>query len=79
VPLDSMDMLMRSYTAVGVLAAPGSPQAEAAAWGLLADLAGQGAITTPVGKVYDFQDVPQMIADQTAPPAGKSVVRVALA
>ncbi|WP_219837631.1 NADPH:quinone oxidoreductase family protein [Paenibacillus sp. R14(2021)] len=77
VPLDSMDMLLRNYTAVGVLATPGSPEAEATIWGRLAELAEQGAITTPVGKVYEFQDVPQMIAEQTAPGAGKSVVRVA--
>ena len=32
-PLDSTDMLLRNYAAVGVLATPGSPEAEAAAWG----------------------------------------------
>jgi NADPH2:quinone reductase len=40
-------------------------------------LAEQGAITTPVGTVYGFDEVRQMIAEQTAPGAGKSVVRVA--
>jgi NADPH2:quinone reductase len=76
--LDSLDMLLRNYTAVGVLATPVTPEAEAAVWGHLADLAEREAITTPVGKVYDFEDVPQMIAQQTAPQAGKTVVRVAL-
>ncbi|MFC4031563.1 NADPH:quinone oxidoreductase family protein [Streptomyces polygonati] len=75
--LDAMDLLLRNYTAVGVLAIPGGPEAEAAVWARLAELAGQGAITTPVGAVYDFQDVPRMIAEQTSPRAGKSVVRVA--
>jgi NADPH2:quinone reductase len=78
VPLDSMDMLLRNYTAVGVLATPNDdPEAEAAVWDRLADLAEQGAITTPVGTVYRFDEVPQMIAEQSAPRAGKLVVRVA--
>ncbi|MGW0083088.1 hypothetical protein [Streptomyces sp. NPDC003393] len=50
---------------------------EAAVWKHLADLASERAITTPVGQVYDFQDVPAMISGQAAPPAGKSVVRIA--
>jgi NADPH2:quinone reductase len=77
VPLDPMDMLLRNYTAVGVLAIPDDPDAEAAAWDHLADLAKQGAISTPVGTVYSFGEVPQMITEQTVPGAGKSVVRVA--
>jgi NADPH2:quinone reductase len=77
VALDAMDMLLRNYTAVGVLATPGSPEAEAAVWKHLADLAERGSINTPVGRVYDFDDVPQMITEQLAPGAGKSVVRVA--
>jgi NADPH2:quinone reductase len=78
VPVDPMDMLLRSYTAVGVLATPNDdPEAEAAVWDRLAGLAQQGAITTPVGTVYRFDEVPQMIAEQSAPRAGKSVVRVA--
>jgi NADPH2:quinone reductase len=78
VPLDPMDMLLRNYTAVGVLATPDDdPRVEAGVWGQLAGLAEQGAITTPVGTVYGFDEVRQMIAEQTAPGAGKSVVRVA--
>jgi hypothetical protein len=42
------------------------------------NLAEQGAITTPVGTVYGFEEVPRMIAGQAAPGAGKSVVRVAV-
>jgi len=76
VPLDSMDMLMRNYTAVGVLATPGSPDVEAAAWSRLAELAAVGEISTPVGRVYDFAEVPRMVAGQTSPGAGKSVVRI---
>jgi NADPH:quinone reductase len=78
VPVDPMDMLLRNYAAVGVLSTPNDdPDAEAAVWDRLADLAEQGAITTPVGTVYRFDEVPQMIAEQSAPRAGKSVVRVA--
>jgi NADPH2:quinone reductase len=77
VPLDSMDMLLRNYSAVGVLATPGDAGSEAVAWNRLAALAEQGAISTPVGRSYGFEDVPRMIADQAAPGAGKSVVRIA--
>jgi NADPH2:quinone reductase len=45
--------------------------------GRLVNLAEQGTITTPVGTMYGFGEVPCMIAEQTAPRAGKSVVRVA--
>lgn len=78
VALDPMDMLLRNYSAVGVLAIPDDdPEAEAMVWRRLADLVEKGAITTPVGRVYAFDEVPQMIAEQSAPRAGKSVVRVA--
>ncbi|GHD42318.1 quinone oxidoreductase family protein [Streptomyces galbus] len=77
VALDPMDMLLRNYSAVGVLAIPDDdPEAEAAVWSRLADLAKKGAITTPVGRVYGFDEVPRMITEQAAPGAGKSVVRV---
>ena len=59
-----------------VLASGYTPEEDAAAWGALEDLAGRMAITTPVGTVYEFGDVPAMIGQQAAPPAGKSVVRV---
>lgn len=77
VPLDPMDILLRNYTVVGVLASPSDAQTEAAVWQRLTELAAQGAITTPVGAVYAFDEVPRMIARQSAPPAGKSIVRVA--
>ena len=76
VALDSMDMLLRNYSAVGVLATPSSPEDEAAAWARLAELAAAGKITTPVGQVHDFAGVPAMVAGQGAPAAGKSVVRI---
>ncbi|SNT18053.1 NADPH2:quinone reductase [Asanoa hainanensis] len=77
VTLDPVDMLLRNYSAVGVLADAHSREGEAVVWARLAELAGQGALTTPVGKVRSFDQVPTMIAEQTNPPAGKIVVRVA--
>lgn len=78
VPLDSTDMLMRNYSAVGVLASPHEdPSREAAVWNRLVQLAGDRAIRTPVGTVHPFAAVPDMIAAQGAPAPGKSVVRVA--
>jgi NADPH2:quinone reductase len=76
VELNSLDMLLRNYSAVGVLAAGYTPDEDAAAWDALADLADRKAISTPVGTVYSFADVPSMIRQQAAPPPGKSVVRV---
>jgi NADPH:quinone reductase len=76
-PVNPVDLLLHNHTAVGVLAIPQEdPAAEAAVWGHLKDLAAHGTITTPVGTVYDFAEVPQMIAGQAAPAPGKLVVRV---
>ncbi|MGQ4428332.1 zinc-binding dehydrogenase [Streptomyces violaceoruber] len=78
VTLDPMDMLLRNYSAAGVLALPNDdPETEAAVWSRLADLADKGAITTPVGQLYGFDEVPRLLTEQGAPGAGKSVVRVA--
>lgn len=76
VELNSLDMLLRNYSAIGVLASGYTPDEDAAAWDALADLADRKAITTPVGTVYSFADVPSMIRQQASPPPGKSVVRV---
>jgi hypothetical protein len=42
----------------------------------LAELATRRAITTPVGSVRYFEDVPRMIAGQAAAAPGKTIVRV---
>jgi NADPH2:quinone reductase len=77
-PLDPMDLLLRNYTVSGVLATPlHDPEAEAAVWAELVGLAAAGAITTPVGTVYDFADVPRMVLEQATPGPGKTVVAVA--
>ena len=78
VALDTMDLMLRNVSAVGVLAVPNDdPEVEAAVWDQLAALIEKGAITTPVGAVHAFEEVPAMIAGLGAPAAGKSVVRVA--
>ncbi|HEX4361834.1 MAG TPA: zinc-binding dehydrogenase [Pseudonocardia sp.] len=75
--LDQMDLLLRNYTVSGVLATPlADPAAEAAVWTELVELAATGTITTPVGTVYDFEDVPLMVAEQATPGPGKTVVEV---
>jgi NADPH:quinone reductase len=76
VSLDPADLILRNYSAVGVLAVPDSPEAEAAVWSRLVELAEEGKLATPVGRVWTFDEVPEMIAQQSAPPPGKSVVRV---
>jgi NADPH2:quinone reductase len=78
VRIDSIDLLMRNYSAVGVFAGGHTPEEDAAAWGRLYDLAERKEITTPVGTVYSFDEVPAMIRQQGAPPPGKSVVRVSM-
>jgi NADPH2:quinone reductase len=76
VKIDTLDLLVRSYSAVGVFAGGFTPEEDAAAWGRLLDLAEREVITTPVGKVYSFDEVPAMIRQQATPPPGKSVVRI---
>jgi NADPH2:quinone reductase len=78
VPINSVDLLMGNWSAVGVFAGGHTPEEDAAAWGRLHDLAERKLITTPVGTVYSFDEVPAMIGQQAAPPAGKSVVRVSM-
>lgn len=73
VELNSIDMLMRNYSAVGVLAAGYTAEQDAAAWDALTKLADRKAITAPVGTVFAFADVPSMIGQQSSPPPGKSV------
>ncbi|MFD0483191.1 hypothetical protein ACFQ46_11345 [Kineococcus sp. GCM10028916] len=75
--LDAADMLLRSWSAIGVLAAGHSPRQDAAIWDGLLEFVDRGLLDTPVGTVWSFADVPAMIAQQGTPAPGKSVVRVA--
>jgi hypothetical protein len=62
-----------------VLAVPLEDDAEDAVWDHLTRLATDGTIATPVGAVYDFVDVPLMVAEQATVAPGKVIVRVAAA
>ena len=77
VDIDPRELMLRNHSAIGVLASPGRPDQENSAWERLAALAAEGRVAAPLGTLYDFADVPRMIARQSAPPPGKSVVRVA--
>lgn len=74
--IDTMDMVRRNYSAVGVFAGGFTPQEDAEAYGRLCELAEQKVIATPVGSVRDFDDVPAVIADLRSPRYGKTIVRV---
>ena len=77
VRLDPLDMLVRNYSAAGVFAGGLTSEEDAAANRRLFELADRKAITTPVGNVYEFADVPEVLAGCESPPPGKSVIRVA--
>jgi NADPH2:quinone reductase len=75
--IDPLALMLGNHSAVGVLAVPLKDNyAEDAVWDRLARLAADGAITTPVGAVYDFEDVPLMVAEQAKVAPGKAIVRV---
>ena len=78
--IEPIALMLRNHSAVGVLAVPlDDSDAEDAVWDRLAQLAAGGTITTPVGPVYDFADVPLMVAEQAKVAPGKVIVRVATA
>jgi NADPH2:quinone reductase len=77
IALNPIDMLQRSYSAVG-LAADGkyTEEEENAAYGLLFDFVEKGVIKAPVAHVMPFDEVPAAIARLDAAPPGKTVIRV---
>jgi NADPH2:quinone reductase len=77
--IDPLALMLRNHSTVGVLAVPLEDDAEDAVWDHLTRLATDGTITTPVGAVYDFVDVPLMVAEQATVAPGKVIVRVAAA
>ncbi|XVU28918.1 NADPH:quinone oxidoreductase family protein [Actinoplanes sp. CA-054009] len=76
VALDATAMLLGNWSAVGVLSSGYTVAEDAVAWGRLGELAGQGLLDTPVGRIWSYGDVPAMIAGQSAAAPGKHVVRV---
>ena len=76
--LDPVDMVMRNYSVVGVLAAGFTQEEDSAHLGRLAALADAGKLRTPIGRVATLEEVPQVIASLEAGEVpGKLVVRVA--
>jgi NADPH:quinone reductase-like Zn-dependent oxidoreductase len=70
--------VLRNYSVVGVFAGGFTPAEEAVSLDRLCRLAQDGAIKTPLGAVYSFDEVPaviQRVVDGNATP-GKSVVRI---
>jgi NADPH2:quinone reductase len=76
VPIDSLRLLLRNHTAIGVYAGGFSREADDDAWSSLQALAAARRITPQVRTVWQFDEVPAMIRGQDSPPAGKSVVIV---
>jgi NADPH2:quinone reductase len=76
VPVSSMDLLIRDYSAVGVFAGGHTREEDLEAWSSLAGLAAAGKIRSPVGAVVPFDEVAAMVAGRTATRPGKRVVRV---
>jgi len=77
--LDPLDMLLRSYSAVGVYAGAYTPEEDRAAYDELFRMARQGLIRTPVGKVFDFEDAAEAIQGMASPLPGKQIIRVSVA
>ena len=74
--LDPLDMVLRSYSAVGIFSADfGSEEGSIECFDALCDLAERGKITTPVAKVFGFKNAREaldMIENNS--PCGKLVV-----
>lgn len=77
VTLDPLDMVLRSWSAVGVYAGAFSAAADAHAFAELTALAEAGRIKPPVSRIYAFDEVPAVLAalEGGAPP-GKLTVAV---
>lgn len=76
--IEALPLMMGNVGVAGVLAVPQqNAAAEAAVWARLNGLATAKAITTPVGSVYQFEEVPRMVAELASAAPGKTVVRVA--
>lgn len=73
--VDPLDLLMRNYSAVGVLAAGFTDAEESAAYDRLVDLTATGAVTPPIGTVASLRDIPDVVAGLTSAAPGKVVIR----
>jgi NADPH2:quinone reductase len=80
VPLDAFDMLLRQYSAIGLLAAGDSwdaiPQRREAAFDQLIDLVDREVLRLPTPRIRSFGEVPEVISQLDAAPPGKTAIRV---
>jgi NADPH2:quinone reductase len=80
ITLDAFDMLLREYSAIGLLAAgdgwDGIPQRREAAFDQLIKLVDKGVLQVPTPRVMFFAEVPQAISRLHGAPPGKTVIRV---
>lgn len=74
---DPLDMVLRNYDVCGVFAGGYSIIEDQAAYRHLLDLASQKQISTPLGMVSPFKDVPAAISTLRNPFPGKSVITLA--
>jgi NADPH2:quinone reductase len=79
VTLDPLDMVLRCYSAVGVYAGAYTPEEDRVAYDELFNMAQQGRIRTPVGKVYGFDEATEAVQRMASPLPGKQIVRVSAA
>ncbi|GII52547.1 oxidoreductase [Planotetraspora thailandica] len=76
--IDGMGALLGNYSVVGVFGGTIPPEQDAATLDQICELAERGAIKTPIGTVFSFDDVPDAIQQVMEGRAiGKAVVRVA--
>ena len=76
---DPLDMLLRSYSAVGVYAGAYTPEEDRRAYDALAKMAEDGRIRTAVGNVYSLDEAAQAVQAMASPLPGKQIVRVSAA
>lgn len=74
--LDPLDMVLRSYSAVGIFGGAFTAEEDRAACDALFALAETGKIRPPIGQIYSLEDAAAAIDAMSNPPAGKQVVRV---
>ncbi|QNE89017.1 zinc-binding dehydrogenase [Corynebacterium incognita] len=74
--LDTHDLLMRDYSAVGVLSTFRTASEQESSLAALSQMLKDGVIDPPVAGVWDFADVPRAMQVRSAKAHGQSVIRV---
>lgn len=75
--LDPLDMVLKNYSAVGVLAGALSSKDDAQAYERLCDMASRREIRTPIGRVFSFEEVHHVMKLlEEGPPPGKMIIKI---